>query len=122
MNSYDYRNREEQLRSYKVQIVFSFFTLLALLISISVIKDLYYQTKYNTKNKEWSIYQKSRLSSTILLIAAFYFVYISFKTYQKEKTNNNFYFLIASMLALIAAYIRFINITNQDVTNITDTL
>ena len=122
MNSYDYRNREEQLRSYKVQIVFSFFTLLALLISISVIKDLYYQTKYNTKNKAWSIYQKSRLSSTILLIAAFYFVYISFKTYQKEKTNNNFYFLIASMLALIAAYIRFINITNQDVTNITDTL
>ena len=59
MNSYDYRNREEQLRSYKVQIVFSFFTILALLISISVIKDLYFQTKYNTKSGENLIYQKS---------------------------------------------------------------
>jgi cytochrome bd-type quinol oxidase subunit 2 len=122
VNSYDYRNREEQLRSYKVQIVFSFFTILALLISISVIKDLYFQTKYNTKSGENLIYQKSKLSSTIVLIAAFYFVYISFKTYQKDKTNNNFYFLIASLLALIAAYIRYININNQDVTNITDTL
>ena len=122
MNSYKYYEREEQLRSYKVQIVFSFFTLLALLISISVIKDLYFQTKYNTKSRENLIYQKSKLSSTIVLIAAFYFVYISFKTYQKDKTNNNFYFLIASLLALIAAYIRYININNQDVTNITDTL
>ena len=120
MYTYDFSKKEEQLKEYKIQILFSFFAILALLISASVVKDLYFQAKDGI-NRQKTITKKSKLSSIIVLITAVYFVYISFKTYQENKTKANMLFLIASELALVAAFIRYITINNDDVTNIADT-
>ena len=120
MNPYGYKEKEKQLRSYLVQLLFSFFLLISVILSISVIIDLYNKEKYGNVDEE-KIYRKSKTSSIIVLICAIYFVYISYDTYNKDKNNDNYYFLIASLLALIAAYIRFNTINKQDVTNVTDT-
>lgn len=114
-----YEETTKKLKEYQIQIVVSFFIIIAVLISINVVNDLYYQTKTGDKNPQIqkNIYKKSKISSLIYLCAGLYFLYINFKTYMKNKTKSNLMFLIASELALVAALIRFMNIRKNDVSN-----
>lgn len=114
-----YQETTKKLKEYQTQIVVSFFVIIAVLISITVIKDLYYQTQTGDNNPQIqkNIYKKSKISSSIYLCAGLYFLYITFKSYMKNKTKSNLMFLIASELALVAAFIRFVNIRKNNVSN-----
>lgn len=114
-----YEETTKKLKEYQIQIVVSFFIIIAVLISINVVNDLYYQTKTGDRNPQIqkNIYKKSKISSLIYLCAGLYFLYITFKSYMKNKTKSNLMFLIASELALVAALIRFMNIRKNDVSN-----
>lgn len=107
---------KKTLNSYKVQIVVSFFIILAILISITVTKDLYNQTLRGYKDVQTtkSIEKRGKIVIVIYLISALYFTYLAYKTYIKEKTPANFNFLIAAELALCATLIRFISIFNRN--------
>lgn len=110
----------KKLKSYQFQIVASFFVIIAILISISVIKDLYNQTLSGQTTSSRRVVQKSLISNIILLIVAFYFVYITFNAYLKDRNKNNFYFMIAAELGAIAVILRYISIKNGTVQNEAD--
>lgn len=114
-----YEETTKKLKEYQTQIVVSFFVIIAVLISITVIKDLYYQTQTGDNNPQIqrNIIKKSKISSLIYLCVSLYFLYVTFKAYMKNKTRSNLMFLIASELASIATLIRFISIRSNDVTN-----
>ena len=109
----------KQLKSYQFQIVASFFIIIAIAISITVIQDLYLQTSrgYSSSNINRRIIKKSRLSALILLIATFYFLYVTFTAYIKNKTKTNLVFLIATELGSIAVLMRYIAIQKGTVQN-----
>lgn len=47
-----YEETTKKLKEYQIQIVVSFFIIIAVLISINVVNDLYYQTKTGDKNPQ----------------------------------------------------------------------
>ncbi len=107
-----------QIKRYKLQLIFLFVTIVSLIISILVIKLLldvsYKKVRYQRVKDQ--ITSKSRIASLLILLSVFYFVYDAYLTYKNNRTNANFNFLIAASLVLIAALIRTINLfkdTNQ---------
>lgn len=117
---------EEEIRiqvgRYKNQIIAIVFVMLALLISIYVLNILIRITKNGDQNNEYQeVIRKSQISSLIVLLASLYFAYVAYETYKKSETKANLSFLIAVILVTIAAFIRFITITNNgDVTGAED--
>lgn len=109
----------KQLKSYQFQIVASFFIIIAIAISITVIQDLYLQTArgYSSTDINRRIIKKSRLSALILLITTFYFLYVTFTAYIKNRTKANLVFLIATELGSIAVLMRYIAINKGTVQN-----
>ena len=103
----------ETIKQYKTQIIAVIFTILALFISIYVLADLIRVAKGEdpTGNLQKGAIQKSEISS---LIVTLYFSYAAYKTYKKNPSQANFTFLIAVLFVLIAAFMRFLTITNSD--------
>ena len=101
-----------QIKRYKLQLIFLFVTIVSLIISILVIKLLldvsYKKVRYQRVKDQ--ITSKSRIASLLILLSVFYFVYDAYLTYKNNRTNANFNFLIAASLVLIAALIRTINL------------
>lgn len=106
----------KKLNSYKYQIVATFFVIIALLISITIIKDLYDQT-LTGRNYNKSIVKRSKIVALIILITTFYFLFVVYTNYVKNRNKDNFLFLVASELVALAAIIRFLNINKTDVSN-----
>lgn len=106
----------ETIKQYKTQIIAVIFTILALFISIYVLADLIRVAKGEdpTGNLQKGAIQKSEISSLIILIVTLYFAYAAYKTYKKNPSQANFTFLIAVLFVLIAAFMRFLTITNSD--------
>lgn len=104
------------INSFKNQIIALIFALLAIIISISILNTFikYYQNK--ATNEEYLKAQdKSKFVVLIYIVVTFYFAYIAYKNYKKNKTNTNFNFLVAVLLILIANVIRFINLNKVDI-------
>ena len=101
-----------QIKRYKIQLVFLFVSIVSLIISIFIIKLLldvaYGKVRYQSVKNQ--ITNKSRIASLLILLSVSYFVYDAYLTYKKNRTNANFNFLIAALLVFIAAAIRTINL------------
>ncbi len=115
---------KEQIGRYKNQIIAIIFVILALLISIYVLNILIRIAKYGDRNNEYKdVIKKSQIASLIILITTLYFAYVAYDTYKKSETKANFNFLVAVIFVTIAAFIRFITITNNgDVTGAEDVI
>ena len=87
-----------QIKRYKLQLIFLFVTIVSLIISILVIKLLldvsYKKVRYQRVKDQ--ITSKSRIASLLILLSVFYFVYDAYLTYKNNRTNANFNFLIAA--------------------------
>lgn len=102
---------KKQVSQYRNQIIAIIFVILALLISIYVINTFIRITKYGDKNNEYkSAIEKSKISALIILITTLYFAFIAYDAYKKDSTNTNLNYLIAVILVLIAAFMRFFTI------------
>ena len=101
-----------QIKRYKIQLVFLFVSIVSLIISIFIIKLLldvaYGKVRYQRVKDQ--ITNKSRIASLLILLSVFYFAYDAYLTYKKNRTNANLNFLIAALLVFIAAAIRTINL------------
>lgn len=110
-------NVERKLANYKTQIIFLILVIFATILSLSVVKILIDitqgKTTYKLQQKE--ILNRSRIAAIIILISAIYFFYDALKTYKKNKSQANFTFFIATLLALIAASLRLINLLYNNV-------
>lgn len=83
----------KELNSCKIQIVFSCLLILAILISISVIKDLYCQKIYGktTQNIELTN-RKSKIASLIFLMATLYLAFLAFENFRRGLVRLNWFF------------------------------
>lgn len=103
---------ENQLHRYKTQIVLLIFTIVSVIISISVLKiliDIARGCKSYSKEQR-NINTRARISAIIILLALVYFTFDSIEQYRKNKTDSNFHILVSTLLVLIAAVIRVINL------------
>lgn len=117
--------KSEAIRQYKNQIIAVIFVILSLIISLFVLFDLIKIVRYGDKDNKLqkSTILRSEIASLIIVITTFYFAYLAYKTYKKSPTKANFTFLVASLLTLIAALMRFITIINsEDVEGIEDVI
>lgn len=121
MNYYS-KETIDTLRSYRVQIIFLFVSILAILLSITVLRDLYYQTLNKNNNLANQIFIKSKLVALIYTFVSFYFLYVTYQAYVKNKTKSNYIFVIAALLFFIASFLRYINISQNDVSNAGDVI
>lgn len=102
------------LYQYRNQLIGLILFIISLLISIYVINLLIKITKYGADAGEYKkIKDASTIASFIVLIVLLYFTYIGYQTYLKSKTKANLSFLIALILVLIAAFMRFITISSS---------
>ncbi len=101
-----------QIRRYRAQIFFLVASIVAILISITVIKLLIEIAKGRTtyQNEYGKIIFRSRLSAVIILIGIIYFIFDAIETYKREQTSSSFIFMIATLLVLIAGALRVINL------------
>ncbi len=122
MNRYIDEETQRTLRSYQTQIAAAFFVILAILVAITVIRDLYNQTLTGERSRtlDQSIENRGKLAAAMYVIATLYFAYIAWRTFQKQRTKANLWFLIASELVLIATLVRFITIHGNNVEGIDD--
>jgi sorbitol-specific phosphotransferase system component IIC len=109
-------NKESRkiILEYKTQIIVLLFSILAIIVSIIVLKGL-------IKIEEGYIYvdkkrlsKQSEFSSLIFLFGTLYFTYTTYKNYMKNKSKDNFSYLIATLFALIAASIRYITLIKNN--------
>lgn len=107
----------KQLRSYKLQIAACFLSIIALIITISLLNELYSRTYYNDNIDSQSVYNKSKTAALLYVIVSFYFTYVTFQTYKKNQNKRNYTFFIVSALISILTLIRYLNITNNDVSS-----
>lgn len=113
----------KRLRSYKLQIAACFLSIFALIITISLINDLYQRTYYqdNSDNSE-TVFIKSKTATLIYLLVAFYFTYLTFTTYKKNPSKRNYIFFITSAIATLMILIRYFNITRTDINSVGDVI
>lgn len=106
----------KQLRSYKLQIAACFLSIFALIITITLLNDLYKKTLYqDTRDISEQVYLKSKSATLIYLVVAFYFTYLTFSTYKKSPSRRNYIFFITSAIATLMILIRYFNINRNDV-------
>lgn len=110
----------DQINEYKVQILMIFISILATLVSITIIKLLIDVARGYIKYSQvrWKILFRSRLVAIVILIVISYFTYLSLKNYRKDSSTNNYLFLISNLFILIGALLRVLNLFNdrQEVT------
>lgn len=99
---------------YKTQIIVLLFSIIAIIISIIVINDLIKIEKGDSNIDTNKVTKKSELSSLLFLLTSLFFAYTTYKNYIKNKTKSNFLYLIAVLLALIAATIRYITLKKEN--------
>lgn len=102
------------IRQYKTQIIVLLFTFISVILSYMVVIDLIKVEKGELKKNSYKTKLKSKIAALLVIISAFYFAYSAFETYKKDKSNANFKFLIAALLALVSASIRYIEIFKND--------
>jgi len=106
--------QKEQLNSYRLQIVFLFIVLIAIIIAFTYLQDLINKVKFGVENKS-ELYKKNYLISSIFVFISFGYIIITFRNYQKRRDNETFLALIESLFLTIASLIRLINIRkNQE--------
>lgn len=110
----NYQNSEE-IKRYQTQILYLIIIIFAILISISVLKIFIDIAKgYTTyKKEEINILNRSKIAAIIVLFATIYFFNDALNTYKKNQNQTNLRFVIATMLVLIAAILRLINLFNS---------
>lgn len=101
------------ISQYKTQIIVLLFTLVSVIISILVVIDLIKVEKGVLPKNFYKTRYKSRASSLIVLLSAFYLTYSAYDAYKRSKTKSNFAFLVAALLALVSAAIRYIEINKN---------
>jgi hypothetical protein len=106
--------QKEELKSYRLQIVFLFIVVFAILIAFSYLQDLINKVKYGVVNKS-ELFKKNYIISSIFVFISFGYVIITFKNYIKRKDNETFLALIEAIFLLIASLIRLFNLKkNQE--------
>ena len=103
---------KSQLYRYRTQIVLLIFSIISIILSISVLKILIDIVKgCTTYSKEQrNIKIKARIGAVIILIVLVYFTFDAIEQYRKNKNDSNFYIVISTLLVLIAAIIRVLNL------------
>ena len=106
--------QKEQINSYKLQIVFLFIVLIAIIIAFTYLQDLINKVKFGVENKS-ELYKKNYIISSIFVFISFWYIIITFRNNQKRRDNETFLALIESLFLTIASLIRLINIRkNQE--------
>ncbi len=113
MYSNNYRDIDEkELELMILEIVFSFVSLVALvltlLISIERIKA-YKEGRLDNQTIS-ELGRKSELPLFLIVISALFFAYTNYRNYKNNPSSANKTFLIAAILGLIAAIMRYITI------------
>ena len=99
---------QDEINAINIQTAF----IGALLFAISL--NLYASLGYkdllingqNSKFTQKKLYKIALLSANITLIVTIYFLILAYETYQKDKTNANFNYYMASVLSFSAQTIR----------------
>ncbi|MDD6301816.1 MAG: hypothetical protein PUA56_00680 [Bacillales bacterium] len=106
----------EKIKELKTQLIFLFVLLIALLLSVIITNDLIFVAKgkdYDGSINR-SIKKKAVLSALLTLLVSGYFLYLAYKTYIQKRTKSNEIFLIIGILVLIAAILRYYNLTQPE--------
>ena len=100
------------IRQYRVQIVLIIVSIVALLITITVLKLLIDIARgYRDPSQEGDkIIQRSRVSALLFLIVIIYFLYYAVETYRRKPNNTNYIFMVAAIIVMIGAVLRVINL------------
>lgn len=112
------------IRRYRVQIVLIIVSIVALLITITVLKLLIDIARgYRDASTEADkIIQRSRVSALLFLIVIIYFLYFAVETYRRNPNSSNYIFMVAAIIVMIGAVLRVINLfgPNTSVTGAED--
>ena len=103
---------KSQLYRYRTQIVLLIFSIVSIILSLSVLRILIDIVKgCTTYSKEQrNIKIKARIGAVIILIVLVYFTFDAVEQYRKNKNDSNFYIVVSTLLVLIAAIIRVLNL------------
>ncbi len=101
---------KEMYLSYQAQLVAVGVVILALFITTWIIVQSMYILSHKEEDHRKRIQLIRRwaeIASLLYLLAVVYFLYRTWYDYQMNRTKANQWFLIATILAALAAYIRF---------------
>ena len=112
MDCYDQEDKQQTVDSLNIDMIVSGLFIVSIIIAIyitnkrkvAIINNMLTKSVINEINK------LSEISLMIIIIAALYFSYRTFKTYQGDPKNINLSYFLASFLVLIAAIIRLISL------------
>lgn len=103
---------DKELINMYLDLIFTIVSLVAVLITLDIsIKriNLYKSGNLNNYTRE-KLGKESELAVLFLIITALFFTYRTYQDYKKDPSSANRNFLIATILALIAAIIRYITL------------
>ena len=107
-------NKEKEIESLNIQILFISAVIIALILSIYILegyKDIIINGR-NAKHTQKELQDYAIIVSFITTTTALYFLYLAFKNYKNQNTTANSLYLIAAILIAIATVLGFMTLVS----------